>query len=64
MKISATISIIFGLFLIAIAIGLFQSLSSCKDDADLGVFILMMICSGFGGACFIAGGIADWNKAK
>jgi len=64
MKISAIITIIFGMFLIAIAIGLFQSLPSCKDDIDIALYILMILCSGIGGGCLIAASIADWNKSK
>lgn len=64
MKISGIISILFGLFLIVIAIGLFQSIPSCKDGDDIVLYILMILCSGFGGACFIAAGITDWNKTK
>lgn len=64
MKTSGIISIVFGVFLIAIAIGIFQSIPSCKDGDDIVLYILMMLCSGFSGACFIAAGIADWNKVK
>jgi len=64
MKISGIITILFGLLLIAIAIGIFQSIPSCKDDADIVLYILLLICSGFGGICFILAGIADYNKAK
>lgn len=64
MKISSIITILFGLFLITIAIGIFQSIPSCKDDIDVALYILIMLCSGIGGACFIAAGIVDWNKSK
>lgn len=64
MKISGILTILFGLFLIAIAIGIFQSLPSAKDDGDVVLYLLMMICSGFGGICCILGGITDYNKAK
>lgn len=64
MKISGIITILFGLLLIAIAIGIFQSIPNCKDDADVVLYILLLICSGFSGVCFILAGIADYNKAK
>ena len=64
MKISGIITILFGLFLIAIAIGIFQSFPTCKDDGDLVLYLLMMICSGFGGICFVLAGVADYNKSK
>lgn len=64
MKISSIISIIFGLFLIVIAIELFLNIPLCKDDTEVLLFVIMMVCSGFGGACLIAAGIADWNKSK
>lgn len=64
MKISCIITILFGLFLIAIAIGIFQSIPTCKDDADVVLYILLLICSGFAGVCFVLAGITDYNKAK
>ena len=64
MKTSGIIGILFGVFLIVIAIGIFQSIPSCKDDTDTVLYILLTICSGFSGGCFIAAGIADWNKSK
>ena len=63
MKISAILTILFGLFLIALAIGIFQSLPTCKDDGDVVLYILMMICSAFGGICCVLGGIVDYNKS-
>lgn len=62
MKTASIITSLFGLFLIAIAIGLFQSISLCKDN-DIIFYILGIIFSGFGGFCFLLAGIADYNKA-
>ena len=56
------ITIIFGLFLIAIAIGLSQSIPSCKDE-DIIFYIFGIIFSGFGGVCLLLAGIMDYNKA-
>ena len=64
MKISAILTILFGMFLVALAIGIFQSLLNCKNDGDLVLYLLMLICSGFGGICFVVAGIVDYNKAK
>lgn len=62
MKTASIITGLFGLFLIAIAIGLFQSIPSCKDD-DIIFYIFGIIFSDFGGFCFLLAGIADYNKA-
>ena len=64
MKTSSIISIIFGVFLITIAIGVFQSLMSAKDDTDLTLLIMVSICAGFSGFCFVIGGIADYNLSN
>lgn len=63
MKAASIITGIFGLFLIATAIGLFQSISSCKDD-DIVFYIFGVIFSGFGGFCFLLAGITDYNKSN
>lgn len=63
MKMSAIITVIFGLFLIALAIGLFQSLPTAKAD-DIVFYVFGMIFSGFGGFAFICAGITDYNKVK
>lgn len=62
MKTASIITSLFGLFLITLAIGLFQSIPSCKDE-DIIFYIFGMIFSGFGGFCFLLAGIADYNKA-
>lgn len=64
MKTWGIISIAIGVFLVAIAIGLFQSIMSAKDDADLVFYIFGILFSGFGGLGFILGGIEDYNKGK
>lgn len=61
MKISGILTIIFGLFLIALAVGLFQSLPTTKAD-DIVFYIFGIIFSGFGGFAFICAGIEDYNK--
>lgn len=61
MKSSAILTITFGLFLIAIAIGIFQSISTAKED-DIIFYIFGIIFSGFGGLAFICAGIADYNN--
>lgn len=63
MKTWGIISIAIGVFLVAVAIGLFQSIMSAKDDTDLLFYIFGIIFSGFGGLGFILGGIEDYNKA-
>lgn len=63
MKLSAIITIFFGLFLIALAIGIFQSLPTAKAD-DIIFYVFGIIFSSFGGFAFICAGITDYNKAK
>lgn len=62
MKASNVFKLIFGLFLIAIAIGIFQSLSTAKDYEELSIYILMIGVSGFSGIAFIIGAIEHHNK--
>lgn len=62
MKQAAIITGLFGLFLIAIAIGLFQTLPSCEKD-DIIFYIFGIIFSGFGGICFVLAAISDYNKS-
>lgn len=62
MKTASIITCLFGLFLIALAIGLFQSISSCKEE-DILFYIFGVIFLGFGGFCSILAGIEDYNKA-
>lgn len=62
MKTASIITGLFGLFLIAIAIGLFQSIINAKAE-DIIFYIFGIIFSGFGGFCFLLAGIADYNKA-
>lgn len=58
------INIIFGIVCIIIAIWGFNSLVDAKDDTDLALILITSICSSAAGACFIATGIADWNKSN
>lgn len=62
MKASNVFKLTFGLFLIAIAIGIFQSLSSAKDYEELSIYILMIGVSGFSGIACIIGAIEHHNK--
>lgn len=62
MKISGIITILFGIFLIVLAIGIFQSLPTAKSD-DIIFYVFGMIFSGFGGLCFVLAGISDYNKS-
>lgn len=63
MKTASIITCLFGLFLIALAIGLFQSTINAKDD-DIIFYIFGIIFSGFGGFCLLLAGIADYNKSN
>jgi energy-converting hydrogenase Eha subunit G len=63
MKIVGIVSIFFGLFLIALAIGIFQSLPTAKAD-DIIFYIFGMIFSGFSGLCLVLAGINDYNKSR
>lgn len=62
MKLSAIITILFGLFLIILGVGIFTSIPSAKDDADVAFFLLMAAFAGFGGICLIIAGIMDLIK--
>lgn len=62
MKTASIITGLLGLFLIAIAIGLFQSIINVKAE-DIIFYIFGIIFSGFGGFCFLLAGIADYSKA-
>ena len=61
MKLSAILTILFGLFLITIAIGIFQSIFVAEAD-DIIFYIFGMIFSGFGGFAFVCAGINNYNK--
>lgn len=61
MKTSAILTIIFGLFLIALAIGIFKSIPTVKAD-DIVFYIFGTIFAAFGGFAFICAGIEDYNK--
>lgn len=62
MKTSSIITIIFGLFLILLGVGIFTSLPIAKDDADVAFFLLMAAFAGFGGICLVIAGIIDLIK--
>ena len=62
MKLSAIITIVFGLFLIILGAGIFASLPIAKDDADVTFYLLMMSFAGFGGVCLVIAGIIDLIK--
>lgn len=62
MKISSIITIVFGIILIILSIGVYASLPSAKDDADVTFYLLMMAFAGFGGICLIIAGIIDLIK--
>lgn len=64
MKIVAIITIIFGVFLFVVAGCLYQALPACKDDADLVLYLLMMLCSSFAGICCVLAGILDYRRSK
>lgn len=62
MKTSSIITIILGLFLILLGVGIFTSLPVAKDDADVALFLLMSAFAGFGGICLVIAGIMDLIK--
>lgn len=64
MKIVAIITIIFGVFLFVVAGHLYHALPTCKDDADLVLYLLMMLCSGVAGFCCVLAGILDYRRSK
>lgn len=62
MKASNVFKLIFGLFLIAFAIGMFQSIPTAKDYEELSIYVLIMCVSGFSGIACIIGAIEHHNK--
>ena len=62
MKLSAIITIVFGLFLILLGVGIFTSLPIAKDDADVALFLLVSVFASFGGICLVIAGIMDLIK--
>ena len=62
MKISNILTILFGLFLIVFAIGIFQSLPSAKDYEELSICVFIIGVSGFSGIACIIGAIEHHNK--
>lgn len=62
MKASNIFKLIFGLFLITLAIGIFQNIPTAKDYEELSIYVLMIGISGFSGIACIIGAIEHHNK--
>ena len=56
--------IVIGIIFVAIAIGIFYTIERAKDDAELVIYIFMMLFTGFGGLSLVASGINECNSKE
>lgn len=64
MKAETVVCFFVGIILLTCCIGIFLTLSKCKDDTDVLFSLLFMFFSGFGSYAFIADAIQSMNKKK